>query len=270
MWECYFDVPPVTWRSFAEYLDDVEAGGCAHQRRRARGPRRAAHRRDGLRRARRRRARARRHEGTCWRRAWPPALSACRRASSTRRAATRRPTSSSRSPGSSRPSTASTPPTCAASARRSSRRSKRPCASVARPACRCRSRTTCPSGAGRRPPRTSAVIDRARAEGLDVTLDNDIHTELAPRLSRALPQPLHSLAVDELVAVLRDPGRRAALAATSPPTTTGPARATPASCGTAASSASSCLTHPTLRCSAARSPTSPRRAAPTPSTRSST
>ena len=55
-----------------------------------------------------------------------------------------------------------------------------------------------------------AVIDRARAEGLDVTLDNDTHTELAPRLSRALPQPLHSLPVDELLAVLGEPARRAA------------------------------------------------------------
>jgi N-acyl-D-amino-acid deacylase len=56
-----------------------------------------------------------------------------------------------------------------------------------------------------------AVIERARARGADVTLDNDAHTELAPRLSRALPQPLHSLSVDELVAVLGDPARRAAL-----------------------------------------------------------
>ena len=56
-----------------------------------------------------------------------------------------------------------------------------------------------------------AVIERARAQGADVTLDNDTHTELAPRLSRALPQPLHSLSVDELLAVLADPARRAAL-----------------------------------------------------------
>ncbi len=54
-----------------------------------------------------------------------------------------------------------------------------------------------------------AVIEQARAHGLDVTLDNDTHTELAPRLSRALPQPLHSLSVDDLVAVLVDPERRA-------------------------------------------------------------
>ena len=53
-----------------------------------------------------------------------------------------------------------------------------------------------------------AVIEQARAEGDDVTLDNDTHTELAPRLSRALPQPLHSLSVDALVAVLADAARR--------------------------------------------------------------
>ena len=53
-----------------------------------------------------------------------------------------------------------------------------------------------------------AVIERARALGADVTLDNDTHTDLAPRLSRALPQELHSLPVDELVALLTDPARR--------------------------------------------------------------
>ena len=55
------------------------------------------------------------------------------------------------------------------------------------------------------------MIEEARAQGGDVTLDNDTHTELAPRLSRALPQPLHSLPVDALVAVLSDPERRAVL-----------------------------------------------------------
>ena len=29
MWESYFAVPRVTWRSFAEYLDTIAAGGCA-------------------------------------------------------------------------------------------------------------------------------------------------------------------------------------------------------------------------------------------------
>jgi N-acyl-D-amino-acid deacylase len=56
-----------------------------------------------------------------------------------------------------------------------------------------------------------AVIEEARAQGGDVTLDNDTHTDLAPRLSCALPQPLQSLSVDERVALLADPARRAEL-----------------------------------------------------------
>ncbi len=54
-----------------------------------------------------------------------------------------------------------------------------------------------------------ALIEQARREGLDVTTDNDVHTELAPRLSRALPQPLLDLDHAELMALLADPMRRA-------------------------------------------------------------
>ena len=54
-----------------------------------------------------------------------------------------------------------------------------------------------------------ALIERARRDGQDVTTDNDSHTDLAPRLSRALPQPLLDLPRDELLALLRDPARRA-------------------------------------------------------------
>jgi len=53
------------------------------------------------------------------------------------------------------------------------------------------------------------LIESARAEGLDVTTDNDVHTELAPRLSRALPQPLLDLPRERLMAILADPGERA-------------------------------------------------------------
>jgi N-acyl-D-amino-acid deacylase len=56
-----------------------------------------------------------------------------------------------------------------------------------------------------------SLMDEARRLGVDVTTDNDTHTELAPRLSRALPQPLLELPADELVATLRDPGEREAL-----------------------------------------------------------
>ena len=50
-----------------------------------------------------------------------------------------------------------------------------------------------------------ALIEQARREGLDVTTDNDVHTELAPRLSRALPQPVLDLGHDELMALLARP-----------------------------------------------------------------
>ena len=54
-----------------------------------------------------------------------------------------------------------------------------------------------------------ALIEAARREGLDVTTDNDVHTELAPRLSRALPQPLLDLDHESLMALLADRRERA-------------------------------------------------------------
>ena len=62
-----------------------------------------------------------------------------------------------------------------------------------------------PAGAGA----NLALIAQARREGMDVTTDNDVHTELAPRLSRALPQPLLDLDHSDLMALLADPVRRA-------------------------------------------------------------
>ena len=56
-----------------------------------------------------------------------------------------------------------------------------------------------------------ALMEAARVRGQDVTTDNDSHTDLAPRLSRALPQPVLDLGPEELMLLLRDPGRRAAL-----------------------------------------------------------
>lgn len=52
------------------------------------------------------------------------------------------------------------------------------------------------------------VIAAARERGQDVTVDNDTHTDLAPKLSRALPQPVIDLDHDEMISLLRDPGRR--------------------------------------------------------------
>lgn len=48
-----------------------------------------------------------------------------------------------------------------------------------------------------------AVVD-LRRRGLDVTLDNDTHTDLAPRLSRALPQPVLDLGHREMIELLSD------------------------------------------------------------------
>jgi N-acyl-D-amino-acid deacylase len=56
-----------------------------------------------------------------------------------------------------------------------------------------------------------ALIESARAGGLDATTDNDVHTDLAPRFSRALPQPVLDLGHDALIGLLSDPEARAAL-----------------------------------------------------------
>jgi N-acyl-D-aspartate/D-glutamate deacylase len=52
------------------------------------------------------------------------------------------------------------------------------------------------------------LVDEARAQGLDVTVDNDVHTDLAPSLTGGLPQDIQVWPVDEIVAMLRDPDRR--------------------------------------------------------------
>ncbi len=56
-----------------------------------------------------------------------------------------------------------------------------------------------------------ALIEDARRGGLDATTDNDVHTDLAPRLSRALPQPVLDLDHDALIFLLSDPEGRALL-----------------------------------------------------------
>lgn len=52
------------------------------------------------------------------------------------------------------------------------------------------------------------LIDAARARGQDVTTDNDVHTDLAPTLSAALPQDLQERPVAEIIARLQDPAAR--------------------------------------------------------------
>ncbi len=53
--------------------------------------------------------------------------------------------------------------------------------------------------------------EAARERGVDVTADNDVHTDFGPNLSHGLPQWTQKLPTDELVALLKDPATRDAL-----------------------------------------------------------
>ena len=52
------------------------------------------------------------------------------------------------------------------------------------------------------------LVDEARARGQDVTVDNDVHTDLGPSLTAGLPQPIQERPPDEIAALLRDPEAR--------------------------------------------------------------
>jgi len=52
------------------------------------------------------------------------------------------------------------------------------------------------------------LVEEARARGQDVTVDNDLHTDLGPPLTGGLPQDVQELPVAEIVALLRDPDSR--------------------------------------------------------------
>ncbi|MEM2890918.1 MAG: D-aminoacylase [Thermoplasmata archaeon] len=56
--------------------------------------------------------------------------------------------------------------------------------------------------------KTLGLVEDARERGLEVTVDNDVHTDLAPNLSSALPQYLHELNKDALIQHLKDPKNR--------------------------------------------------------------
>ena len=47
------------------------------------------------------------------------------------------------------------------------------------------------------------LVEEARARGQDVTVDNDIHTDLAPALADGLPQHIQDLPIIEIVALLQ-------------------------------------------------------------------
>jgi len=53
-----------------------------------------------------------------------------------------------------------------------------------------------------------ALIDEARARGQDVTVDNDVHTDLCPPLSGGLPQHIQELPESQIAALLEDHATR--------------------------------------------------------------
>ena len=52
------------------------------------------------------------------------------------------------------------------------------------------------------------LVDEARGRGQDVTVDNDLHTDLAPELAHGLPQNIQDKPAEEILALLRDPEKR--------------------------------------------------------------
>jgi N-acyl-D-amino-acid deacylase len=52
------------------------------------------------------------------------------------------------------------------------------------------------------------LVEQARARGQDVTVDNDVHTDLGPALTHGLPQPIQDRPDDEIAAFLLDPTKR--------------------------------------------------------------
>lgn len=52
------------------------------------------------------------------------------------------------------------------------------------------------------------LVEDARSMGQDVTVDNDIHTDLAPALVDGLPQEIQDLPVNQIANMLQDPERR--------------------------------------------------------------
>lgn len=66
-------------------------------------------------------------------------------------------------------------------------------------------------GATARAAEVQKLWEAARGRGVDVTADNDVHTDFGPSLSHGLPQWTEKLSPDELLAMLSDPVKREAL-----------------------------------------------------------
>lgn len=56
-----------------------------------------------------------------------------------------------------------------------------------------------------------ALVNEARARGQDVTVDNDVHTDLGVALTGGLPQDIQELPETEIAALLQDTNRRNAI-----------------------------------------------------------
>ena len=52
------------------------------------------------------------------------------------------------------------------------------------------------------------LVEAARARGQDVTVDNDVHTDLAPLMVGGLPQYIQDRPMEEIAALLKDPETR--------------------------------------------------------------
>ncbi len=52
------------------------------------------------------------------------------------------------------------------------------------------------------------LVEEARAQGQDVTVDNDVHTDYGPSLIGTLPQPVQERSVAEIIALLCNPDSR--------------------------------------------------------------
>jgi len=52
------------------------------------------------------------------------------------------------------------------------------------------------------------LVEEARARGQDVTVDNDVHTDLGPALTSGLPQDIQERPIAVIAALLRDPDTR--------------------------------------------------------------
>lgn len=79
-----------------------------------------------------------------------------------------------------------------------------------RSGCRVQISHNCPKvGAWGRTKETLGLVEKARKKGLDVTVDNDMHTDLAPNLSSALPQYLHENKKEDILELMKDPKTRA-------------------------------------------------------------